>query len=133
MSLTTARHSAQLAQTGQCPLCARTRETATVTLPRLRIDLLDRRVWIHDTLVHMSGIEYDILLHLARRPHRVVTRNELLRDVWGYRAMPRNSRSIETSVYRLRRRIRDATGIATYLETVRGIGWRLNEPTHTTN
>jgi DNA-binding response OmpR family regulator len=108
-------------------MCGTTRHTITISLPGLVIDLLDRHVVIGGHHVHLSGIEYDLLVYMARHPDRVVTKQEAFRHVWGYRTLPRTTRTVEVHVARLRKRIFAATGQANYLSTVRGVGWRLRD------
>lgn len=66
--------------------------------------------------------EYDLLLTLASRPGVVLTRESLLRQVWG-RDYDVDTRTIDVHINRLRTRL---TGSDTEIETVRGVGYRLS-------
>ena len=73
--------------------------------------------------VGLAAKEYALLVHLSGDPTRVFTKAELLRDVWGYRALSR-SRTLDCHAVRLRSKLR-AAGEAPWLETVWGVGYRL--------
>ena len=61
-----------------------------------------RTVSVGEQPVDLSAKEYEFLLALAREPTRVFTREELLRDVWGYRS-PGRTRTLDSHASRLRR------------------------------
>lgn len=65
--------------------------------------------------------EYDLLLTLASRPGVVLTRENLLRQVWG-REYDVDTRTIDVHINRLRSRLSDSD---TEIETIRGVGYRL--------
>ena len=67
--------------------------------------------------------EYDLLLTLASRPGVVLTRENLLRQVWG-RDYDVDTRTIDVHINRLRTRL---AGSDTEIETVRGVGYRLSQ------
>jgi len=100
------------------------RHGARVTrIGALRIDHAARDVRIGDTPVTLSGKEYALLVHLAADPARVFTKDELLRDVWGFRARGR-TRTLDSHACRLRHKLSDA-GNARLVENVWGVGYRL--------
>ena len=72
--------------------------------------------------VDLSRLELDVLRHLQRREGVAVTREELLREVWGHQWTGASSNVVEAVVSGLRRKMGDR---ATALETVRGVGYRL--------
>lgn len=90
----------------------------------IRIDRSARRVSIGDREVSVSGTEYRLLCRLASEPGRVFTRQELLRDVWGYRSSSR-TRTLDTHAHRLRTKLA-AAGAPGALQTVWGVGFRLS-------
>jgi DNA-binding response OmpR family regulator len=89
----------------------------------LRIDHATREVRVGDTRVALTRVEYALLTHLAGDPARVFTKTELLRDVWGFRAMGR-TRTIDSYACRLRRKLAEAGG-GRFVENVWGVGYRL--------
>ena len=72
----------------------------------------------------LAAKEYALLLRLAREPERVFTKDELLRDVWGYRTRSR-TRTLDAHASRLRRKLRVAAPDAQLVENQWGVGYRL--------
>src|SRR2546423_5908489 len=89
----------------------------------LEIDRPTRRVTFGGTRVVLPGKEYDLLVRLASDPQRVFTKDELLRDVWGFRAQGR-TRTLDSHASRLRRRLA-AAGAQDYVRNVWGVGYCL--------
>jgi DNA-binding response OmpR family regulator len=87
------------------------------------VDRATRRVTVRDRPVPLSGKQYELLAKLATDPHRVFTRDELLRDVWGYRAASR-TRTLDSHASRLRSKLDEAGG-GPYVLNVWGVGYRL--------
>ena len=86
----------------------------------LAIDLAARTVKRGDEELALRPKEFDLLAALVRHRGRVVSRAELLREVWGY-APGAESRTVETHLAALRQRL----GGAGYVVTVRGAGYRV--------
>ncbi len=91
----------------------------------LVIDRRTRRVSVRETLVGLSAKEFELLAWLAAEPYRVFTKEELLREVWGYRALGR-TRTLESHASRLRKKLRLAEGDH-FIVNVWGVGYRLLE------
>ena len=72
--------------------------------------------------VALAGKEYELLLKLASEPERVFTKEELLREVWGYMSMGR-TRTLDSHASRLRRKL--SRGRASYVVNEWGVGYRL--------
>ena len=89
----------------------------------LTLDKRTRRVSVRDTLVTLSAKEFDLLAHLASEPHRVFSKEELLREVWGFRALGR-TRTLESHASRLRRKLNVAADDH-FVVNVWGVGYRL--------
>jgi DNA-binding response OmpR family regulator len=89
----------------------------------LQIDTASRTVTIGPTPVDLRRLEYELLVHLARDPHRVYTKQELLRDVWGFRSQG-TTRTVDSHASRLRRKLALA-GAEGYVTNVWGVGFRL--------
>ena len=88
----------------------------------LELDVLARQVWLHGQAVALSKKEFALLRALAADPTRVFTREELLRGVWGFRALG-TTRTLDSHACRLRRKLADAGG--GYVINVWGVGYRL--------
>jgi DNA-binding response OmpR family regulator len=72
----------------------------------------------------LSAKEFALLDALARDPNRVVTKAELLRDVWGYRSAGR-TRTVDSHASRLRRKLAAHGGAERWVVNIWGIGYRL--------
>jgi DNA-binding response OmpR family regulator len=91
----------------------------------LTIDRRTRRVTVSETRVPLSAKEFELLAWLAAEPYRVFTKEELLREVWGFRALGR-TRTLESHASRLRKKLRVAGGDR-FIVNVWGVGYRLLE------
>jgi len=96
-----------------------------LTAGELVVDRRTRRVSVRDVSVALSAKEFELLARLAEEPHRVFTKEELLREVWGFRALGR-TRTLESHASRLRRKLRLAAADR-YVANVWGVGYRLLE------
>ena len=92
----------------------------------LVIDRSARRVTVGAHDVVLAAKEYALLVKLASDPERVFGREQLLRDVWGYRTyVP--TRTLESHASRVRRKLA-AAGLAGWVVNVWGVGYRLRDP-----
>ena len=91
----------------------------------LVVDRRTRRVSVRDTIVPVSAKEFELLARLAVEPHRVFTKEQLLREVWGFRALGR-TRTLESHASRLRRKLHLAHDDR-FIVNVWGVGYRLLE------
>lgn len=90
----------------------------------LRVDVGARRVWRAGHQVELTRKEFDLLARLAREPGRVVSREALMSDVWDVNWFG-STKTLDVHVAWLRRKLGDAPGAPTYIQTVRGVGFRL--------
>jgi DNA-binding response OmpR family regulator len=90
---------------------------------RIAADLATRCVTVEDAVVPLAGKEYELLLKLMTDPTRVFTKEQLLREVWGFRSLGR-TRTLDSHASRLRRKLAaaDAGGAVV---NVWGVGYRL--------
>ena len=91
----------------------------------LVIDLPARVVTVRGEAVHLAGKEFELLAALAAEPTRVFTKDELLRDVWGYRSFTR-TRTLDSHVSRLRQKLERAEHDR-FVVNVWGVGYKLVE------
>ena len=75
--------------------------------------------------MQVAGKEFELLARLASAPQRVFTKDELLRDVWGYRSSAR-TRTLDSHASRLRRKLASA-GAGRCIVNVWGVGYRLKD------
>jgi DNA-binding response OmpR family regulator len=90
----------------------------------LTIDRHSRRATVGGRILDLSAKEFALLAALAKDPTRVLTKGELLRDVWGYRAAAR-TRTVDSHASRLRRKLAAQGGGERWVVNVWGIGYRL--------
>jgi DNA-binding response OmpR family regulator len=96
--------------------------------PRIRVGAIEidrnaRRATVNSRPVELSAKEFALLAALAKDPRRVVTKGELLRDVWGYLGAAR-TRTVDSHASRLRRKLA-ASGGPRVVDNVWGVGYRL--------
>jgi DNA-binding response OmpR family regulator len=88
----------------------------------LRIDTAAHTATLHDRLLDLCRLEYELLVHLASEPTRVFRTPDILRTVWGY-ATPGRTRTLDSHASRLRRKLNAVGG--RWIINVRGVGYRL--------
>lgn len=93
--------------------------TQRFTIGALTVDRGARRATVDGRDVSLTATEFDLLAYLMAREDRVVAREELLEQVWGYRSAV-DTRTVDVHVAQLRHKLADASPI----RTVRGAGYR---------
>jgi DNA-binding response OmpR family regulator len=93
-----------------------------VRVGALEIDPVSREVRVRGHLVGLSQKEFALLLALASEPTRVYGKEELLRDVWGFRSMG-TTRTLDSHACRLRQKL--SAGGDRFVVNVWGVGYRL--------
>lgn len=91
----------------------------------LVVDRPTRRVHVRDTPIFLSAKEFELVAKLASQPHRVWTKEELLRDVWGFRALGR-TRTLESHASRVRKKL-CISPEDRFVVNVWGVGYRMLE------
>ena len=94
------------------------------SLRNLRVDESAHRAFVDDREIHVSALEMRLLLNLFHSASLMRTRRELLTEVWGYHPEVA-SRTVDTHIKRLRDKLNAAADL---LQTVRGVGFRLADP-----
>jgi DNA-binding response OmpR family regulator len=90
----------------------------------LVVDRAARRALVRGREVGLSGKEYALLVKLASDPDRVFTREQLLRDVWGYRTCGVPTRTVESHASRIRCKL-TAAGLDGWVVNAWGVGYKL--------
>ncbi|MBU8899127.1 DNA-binding response regulator [Corallococcus sp. H22C18031201] len=98
-----------------------------LALGPLRLDVASHRFYVDEREVALTALEFRLLEHLMTRLGRVQTRELLLEEVWGL-SSSLETRTIDTHVMRLRDKLGTARAL---LETVRGVGYRIVDPSAT--
>jgi DNA-binding response OmpR family regulator len=79
---------------------------------------------VNGDVVHCTTTEFRLLCELASHPNKVLSREHLLENVWGYDYFG-DSRLVDVHVRRLRTKIEPDPALPKYLQTVRGMGYKL--------
>jgi two-component system KDP operon response regulator KdpE len=100
------------------------REPSAFVYGELRVDLAARRVFVRNSEVHLTPIEYKLLTTLVQNAGRVLTHHHLLKAVWG----PNHAQEthyLRVYMASLRRKIEADPARPRYLLTEQGAGYRL--------
>jgi DNA-binding response OmpR family regulator len=95
-----------------------------IDAPPVQIDTRTREVRVAGRRAQLAQKEYQLLLRLAAEPERVLTKAELLREVWGYTVASR-TRTLDSHASRLRRKLRALEPSVSFVDNVWGVGYRL--------
>ena len=96
----------------------------SITLGPVTVDFKTRRAWDGSGDLHLTHREFEILRFLAERRDRIVYRDELLREIWGFLGTSA-TRSVDQAVARLRKKIEPNAHSPRFLRTVHGDGYLL--------
>jgi DNA-binding response OmpR family regulator len=96
--------------------------SAPLIVGDLTIDPSRRVVTVASAAVELTATEFDLLAHLAQRPGVVLTREQLLREVWGYRDGS-STRTVDSHVAALRRKLGHDR-----IRTAHGVGYAIAVP-----
>ena len=90
----------------------------------LRLDIGTREAYRGDRRIELTTREYELLLLFLRHPRQVLTRDQLLAQIWG--TVEVDSNAIEVHIGRLRDKL-EASGEERLIQTIRGAGYALRE------
>lgn len=79
----------------------------------------------HERSVELTRREMDIIVYLNRHREQIVTKKELLKEVWNYPRTDIETRTVDIHILKLRKKIASIIGDAPFIITVRGEGYRL--------
>ena len=91
----------------------------------LSMDVERRSVVVDSTSIELTRLEFDLLHRLLINPGRVLTRERLLEQAWGYDYVG-DTRAVDSAVKRLRAKLRAVSAEADSIESVRGLGYRIS-------
>ena len=112
------RHAAQV---GAAPTAE------TIDVGTLRVDQVRREVSVGGVPVHLTPIEYKLIVLLARNAGRVMTHHQILKEVWGS-AYAAERHTLRVFMMQLRRKLEPNSVRPQILITEPGVGYRLREP-----
>lgn len=88
----------------------------------IRIDPGARRVWLNEQPVDLTAVEFDLLLALAQHQGMVLSREQLLEKAWGYEYFG-ETRVVDVHIGHIRQKL----GGDSFIETIRGVGYRFED------
>jgi DNA-binding response OmpR family regulator len=92
----------------------------------LRLDMVDRRAYWHETSTILSQREFSLLSYLVRSPGHIYTRQQILKHVWNIDFDPETN-VVDVYIRRIRRKLsRGLTADMHLIESIRGVGYRIN-------
>jgi two-component system KDP operon response regulator KdpE len=103
-------------------------EAPPLTVGSIVVDTRAREASIDGRVLQLSRLEFDLLAHLATRAGEVVSKRELLAEVW-HQSYGGADKTVDVHLSWLRRKLGETAGEPRYLLSVRGVGVKLVDPT----
>lgn len=97
----------------------------TVAAGRVRVDSAARRAWLDDDELDLTPTEFDVLALLVTHAGEAVTRETLMREVWGT-TWTGSTKALDMQVSALRRKLDDDPADPELIHTLRGVGYRVD-------
>jgi two-component system alkaline phosphatase synthesis response regulator PhoP len=97
-------------------------DSTTLAFQRIRLDTGRRQVWVDDEPVELTSTEFDLLKTLAEHRGLVLSREQLLQQVWGYDFYG-EERVVDVHIGHIRQKL----GHGRFILTVRGVGYRFDD------
>ena len=97
-------------------------ETSLMAFRRIRIDVGRRQVWVKDEMVELTNVEFELLRTLAQYRGLVLSREQLLEQVWGHDFYG-EERVVDVHIGHIRQKLGDPD----FIVTVRGVGYRFED------
>jgi len=124
-----------LGQDATIPLAPGELEFSVISyFKRIRLDKDSRRTWVldHEIDPPLSALQFQFLVILAESAGRVISRSEIINGVWGpQESIGVTDQALDALVRRLRERLTEHDDSHEYIITVRGQGYRLDNPSFT--
>ena len=95
-------------------------DAGVIRIGDLEIHSENYTVKIRNKEIHLPRKEFEVLLHLARHPDRVISREMLLNQIWGHDVYVVD-RTVDVHIRKIREKLGD---LAAHIETVKGVGYR---------
>ncbi|NLW56195.1 MAG: response regulator transcription factor [Firmicutes bacterium] len=105
---------------------AENEDKETLVLGPIKMDLRQHKVLVDNQEIDLTPKEFDLLNLLMSHPGRAFSREYLLENLWGYEFFG-DTRTVDVHVRRLRQKIEENPAQPYWLETVRGVGYRIRE------
>jgi len=124
-----ARVKALLRRVDMLNIASETKEddSECITIAKLKIYLERYEAYLGDELLELTPKEFELLAYLAKNKSRILTRDQLLNVIWNYDFVG-DTRIVDVHISHLREKIEQDTKKPVYIKTVRGLGYKLEEP-----
>ncbi|WP_102275068.1 response regulator transcription factor [Cytobacillus massiliigabonensis] len=100
-------------------------KNATIQIESIRINSLEGKVYKHSEEIVLTALEYRLLLIFANHIGQVLTRNQLLEQIWDVAGDFVNDNTLTVYIKRLREKLEDDPQNPTLIKTVRGMGYKV--------
>ena len=124
-----------LGQDATIPLAPGDFESSVISyFRRIRLEKESRRAWVLNKEINpsLSGLQFNFLILLSESQGRVISRSEIINGVWGsQQSIGVTDQALDALVRRLRDRIKEYDSNHDYVVTVRGQGYRIDNPSYT--
>ena len=100
-------------------------KTTDISFPGLTVSIAEYDVHYEGRKIEMPPKELEVLYFLASHPNQVFTREQLLRQVWGFEFFG-DSRTVDVHIKRLREKLQDSEKYGWTIYTVRGVGYKFS-------
>lgn len=98
-----------------------------ITIGKLKIYLERYEAYLGAELLELTPKEFELLAYLGKNKSRILTRDQLLNVIWNYDFVG-DTRIVDVHISHLREKIEQDTKKPSYIKTVRGLGYKLEEP-----
>ena len=100
-------------------------ESEELTAGNLKLNLTKHEVKINDKKVDLTLKEFELLKLLLKNRGKVLSRNFLLDEIWGYEYYG-ETRTVDVHIRYLRKKLEEAGADEKYIETIRGVGYKID-------
>jgi two-component system KDP operon response regulator KdpE len=101
-------------------------DTPVIQIGPMTLDIERREVHINESLIHLTPIEYRLLVYLAKNSGRVLTHRQILKEVWGA-AYTNQTQYLRVFITQLRRKLEPDPTHPRLMITEPGVGYRMME------
>jgi two-component system, OmpR family, response regulator len=98
----------------------------SIAIGDLTIDPIQREVLVQDQPVILTALEFDLLYFLACHPKKVWRREELIQEVWDYEFVG-DERVVDVHIGQIRRKLQKMKIDSSFIQTVRGVGYKFEQ------
>jgi two-component system response regulator VicR len=98
-----------------------------VAIDNVRVNLLEGKVYKNGCEINLTALEYRLLLIFANHVGQVLSRNQLLEQIWDIAGDFVNDNTLTVYIKRLREKLEDDPQNPTLIKTVRGLGYKVGD------